>query len=56
MASVTIHCSHGQSAQVYRHEGNPEGRACFRCRDCHHVLLLTYPYEARKANYRNGIQ
>ncbi|HAC6574633.1 TPA_asm: hypothetical protein G0B27_10330 [Salmonella enterica subsp. indica] len=21
MASVTIHCSHGQSAQVYRHGG-----------------------------------
>ncbi|EEY5249110.1 IS1 family transposase, partial [Escherichia coli] len=44
MASVNIHCSRCQSAQVYRHGQNPKGHARFRCRDCHRVFQLTYTY------------
>ena len=49
MASVTVHCPHCQSAQVYK------GRGRFRCRDCHRVFLLTYTCEARKPGVKEQI-
>ncbi|MCH4996231.1 hypothetical protein I1A41_08410, partial [Pectobacterium carotovorum] len=32
--------------QVYRHWQNPKGHDWFSCRDCYHMFLLTYTYEA----------
>ncbi len=44
MASVTVHCPHCQSAQVYRHGQTRKDTTG----DCHCVFQLTYSYLARK--------
>lgn len=55
MASITVHCPRCQSALVYRHGQNPQGRDRFRCRDCHPEFLLTYPSEARRPRVKEQI-
>lgn len=53
MASVNVHCSRCNSAQVYRHGQNPKGYDRFRCRDYRRVFHLAY--EARKPGVKEQI-
>ncbi|SNY66603.1 Transposase and inactivated derivatives [Enterobacter sp. CC120223-11] len=55
MASVNVHCTRCNSAQVYRHGQNPKGHDSFSCRDCHRVFQLTCAYEARKPGVKELI-
>ena len=55
MASIDVHCPRCDSTQVYHHGQNPNGRARFRCRDCHRVFLLTYIDEASKPGVKERI-
>lgn len=55
MATVTVHCPHCDSDEVYRHGHSCSQHQRFHCRSCQRVFQLTYSYEARKHGIKEQI-
>jgi transposase-like protein len=54
-----LHCSYCQGTDIVRHGKSPEGKQCYRCRECRErsgrTFLLDYSYAGQSPDVKEQI-